>query len=75
LIRQVIVRFKLAGASDYEIGVRHREGGVGERIVYIKFSRITSVGRWALELDDGVSIPYHRVVEVRDGKGAVVWRR
>ncbi len=75
LIRQVILRFKLAGAGDYEVGIRHREPGVGERIVYIKFSRIRVVGSWALELDDGSSIPYHRVVEVRDERGSVIWRR
>jgi uncharacterized protein (UPF0248 family) len=75
LIRQAILRFKLAGADDHEIGVIHRESGVGERVVYIKLSRVVNVGRWALELDDGRSIPYHRVIEIRDGRGFVVWRR
>ncbi len=69
------MKFKLAGASNYEIGVRHRELGIGEKIVYIRFSRIKDVGRWALELDDGSSIPYHRIVEVRNERGVIIWRR
>lgn len=75
MIRDLIMRFKVLGAEGYEIGFKHRESGVGERIVYISISRVRSLGKWAMELDDGSSIPYHRVVEIRDDRGVTIWRR
>jgi len=75
LIRSAIMRYWVAGVRGYKVGFKHRDVGVGERIVFIDMGRIVALGRWALELDDGSSIPYHRVVEIRDDKGVVVWRR
>lgn len=75
LIRQTILRFKSLGGGDYLVGFKHREPGVGERIAYISMSRIVNIGKWALELDNGSSIPYHRVIEIRSSNGVIVWRR
>lgn len=61
----------------------------GYKIVYVDRSRdgqvffkeapldrITSVDSWAIHLDAGeTTIPFHRIVEIRDEAGFPVWSR
>ena len=55
--------------------IRHRVEGVGERLVEIPLDSVVRVGPWALHLASGDIIPLHRVVELRDRGGRVIWRR
>ncbi|MEM0497007.1 MAG: RNA repair domain-containing protein [Acidilobaceae archaeon] len=75
VIKQVILKFRILGYNDYLVGYRDRVHGLGERISYFKISDIASVEGETIELNDGSLIPIHRIVEVRDCRGELVWRR
>jgi uncharacterized protein (UPF0248 family) len=75
-IREAINRAIHTGmAHRLRVVYRHRVEGVGERLVEIPLSMVVKVDSWALHLAGGDVIPLHRVVELRDEKGRVVWRR
>ncbi len=52
-----------------------RDPVAGERLRRLDSSRITRVTGWAVYLDDDTVIPLHRIVEVRDREGRIVWSR
>ena len=50
-------------------------GSGGAALKELKASDITYVDRWAFHTKDGDTIPFHRVVEIKDSSGNVVWSR
>ena len=62
-------------ADDVVVVIRHRVEGVGERLIEVPLRSVVKVGPWALHLVGGDVIPLHRVVELRDRDGRVLWRR
>lgn len=76
VIRQVINRLLMSGRpGDYTIVYIDRGPTSPSGLGGVSASRVVAVSEWAMTLDDGTVIPLHRVVEVRDRSGAVVWRR
>ncbi len=63
--------------SRYTIYYIDRLPGTGtSRLAPLSASRVRSVNEWAMLLDDGETlIPLHRVVEIRDREGRVLWSR
>ncbi len=47
----------------------------GEHVKCISGERIVHTDSWAIYLDDDTAIPYHRIVEIRDEKGDLLWSR
>ena len=77
-IRQEINRVLYSGNPEgYLIYYIDRPPGLnGARLSFIKASRIAKVTEWAIILDDGDTvIPLHRVIEIRDSGGRLVWSR
>ncbi len=62
------------GLKDYVVLIKHRERGV-EVLKPIRVSEIADVRGGYLVLSDGTLIPLHRIVEVRDESGLVVYSR
>ncbi|MEB3778829.1 MAG: RNA repair domain-containing protein [Desulfurococcales archaeon] len=68
-------RFRRDGKIYYVVYI-DRDPLMGERLSKVPLIRVVKVTGWAVYLDDGDTvIPLHRIVEVRDERGAVVWRR
>ena len=77
-IKQEINRILYSGdPSRYTIYYLDRPPGTGtSRLAALNASRIRSVNEWAMLLDDGDTvIPLHRVVEIRDSEGRILWSR
>jgi uncharacterized protein (UPF0248 family) len=77
-IRQEINRVLYSGNPDnYFVYYIDRPPGLGVvRLSSFRASRVTKVTEWAVVLDDGETvIPLHRIVEIRDSSGRVVWSR
>jgi uncharacterized protein (UPF0248 family) len=77
-IRQEINRILYSGhPNDYFVYYIDRPPGLGTvRLSSFKASRVIKATEWAVVLDDGETvIPLHRIVEIRDSSGRVVWSR
>ncbi|MEB3844425.1 MAG: RNA repair domain-containing protein [Desulfurococcales archaeon] len=59
-------RFKVCYVSREE---------VGEKLVCVPGGRIVHSDSWAIYLEDDTAIPYHRIVEIRDETGRLLWSR
>lgn len=76
VIRSWVNKLIHAGLHGYRIIYVDRGEDGEARLRPLDPSRITRVTGWALYLDDGETvIPLHRIVEIRDDRGRVVWRR
>ncbi len=77
LIRQQINKVRFSKRSeDYVILYIDRDLQGNQRLASLDFSRIKGVTEWAIFLDDDDTvIPLHRIVEIRNKKGEVIWRR
>jgi len=73
-IREWVNRVLYAGGG-YQIMYVDRDPVAGERLRRLEVERIVRVTGWAVYLDDDSVIPLHRIVEVRDHEGRVVWSR
>ena len=73
-IREAINRALHTG-GDYIVYYRHRDPERGEVLRGVGIGEVSRVTGWAMELRGGDTIPLHRVVEIRDSSGRVVWRR
>ncbi|MCS7127808.1 MAG: DUF504 domain-containing protein [Sulfolobales archaeon] len=62
------------GLKEYVILIKHREKGI-EVLKPIKVSEIIDIRSGYLILSDGTPIPLHRVVEVRDEAGSIIYSR
>lgn len=47
----------------------------GEVVKCVPGHRIVYSDSWAIYLDDDTTLPYHRVIEIRDISGRVLWSR
>jgi len=75
-IREAVNRAIYTGHTDYQIVYIDRTPEQGARLKSVEARRITRVTGWAVYLDDDWTvIPLHRIVEIRDREGRVVWRR
>ncbi|GAB6148733.1 DUF504 domain-containing protein [Stetteria hydrogenophila] len=77
-IRQEVNRVLYSGdPSRYVIVYIDRDPETGRQSLReLPAARVVRASEWALLLDDGDTvIPLHRVVEVRERGGRVVWRR
>lgn len=77
-IRQEINRILYSGNPDnYHVYYIDRPPGLGVvRLSSFRASRVVKVSEWAVILDDEETIiPLHRIVEIRDSSGKVVWSR
>lgn len=75
-IRDLIRWLLYKRALSYKVIYIDRDSGGSSSLREISVGRIASIGPWAMHLDDGITtIPFHRVVEVRDDRGNVVWSR
>ncbi|MEB3806027.1 MAG: RNA repair domain-containing protein [Desulfurococcales archaeon] len=64
------------GGNDYTIMYIDRTREAGARLKSLPLNRVKKVTEWAVYLDDEETvIPLHRIVEIRDSEGVVVWRR
>ena len=76
VIRSWVNRILHQGLAGYRIMYLDRGEGGEARLRPLEPSRIARVTGWAVYLDDGYTvIPLHRIVEIRDERGRVVWRR
>ncbi|MEM2235396.1 MAG: DUF504 domain-containing protein [Desulfurococcaceae archaeon] len=62
------------GFKEYVVLIKHREGRV-EVLKSIKVCEIVDIRGNYLILSDGTLIPLHRVVEVRNETGSIVYSR
>jgi uncharacterized protein (UPF0248 family) len=75
-IRQAINKAIYTGHHDYRVVYIDRTRERGAQLKSIEARRIAKVTAWAIYLDDDWTvIPLHRIVEIRDAKGRVIWRR
>lgn len=58
----------------FTLAYRHRVEGIGERLAEVSITKVVKLDRWAVHLDNGDTIPLHRITEIR-GYGKVFWRR
>ena len=72
-IREAILKAIYTGRRLY-VAYRHREDD-RELVALVPVDSIERVDRWAIHTAEGDTIPFHRVVEIRDGEGRAVWRR
>lgn len=77
IIRQQINRVRLSKNSEnYVIIYIDRDQYGNQRLSSLDLTRVIGVTEWAIFLDDyDTVIPLHRVVEIRDKEGRLVWRR
>jgi len=73
-IRQLINRILYTGWS-VRVYYVDRDPVRGERLAVLPLERVSRVTGWAVVLDDETVIPLHRIVEVRDLEGRIVWSR
>ena len=75
IIRELLNRIKWSeDSSKYIVKIIHR-GFQGEYgTIEIKASRIDDVGSWYFSIGETI-IPFHRIIEVRNISGKVVWRK
>ena len=73
-IREWVNRVIYTGGG-YQLMYVDRDPVAGERLRRLEVERIVKVTGWAVYLDDDSVIPLHRIVEVRDSEGRVVWSR
>ena len=59
----------------YVILYRHRRPDGSETLAEIDPRWIERVDQWAVHLAMGETIPLHRIVEIRDRSGRLIWRR
>jgi uncharacterized protein (UPF0248 family) len=77
IIRQEINRIRYSKNPDnYVIIYIDRDVYGNQRLASLEVSQIKGVTEWAIFLKDGETvIPLHRVIEIRDKEGRLVWRR
>ncbi len=75
-IKQEINKMIFTGKKNYVIVYIDRSRDTGIRLRELPISKVARVTEWALYLDDDYTvIPLHRVVEIRDREGRIIWRR
>ncbi|MEB3816515.1 MAG: RNA repair domain-containing protein [Desulfurococcales archaeon] len=77
IIRQQINKILYSNKKEkYIIYYIDRPPGMGiTRLASVNASRVIKATEWAMILDDDTVIPLHRVVEIRDESGRLVWSR
>ncbi|MCE4601954.1 MAG: DUF504 domain-containing protein [Desulfurococcales archaeon] len=75
-IRDLVRWLLYKGARSYKIVYVDRSSEGSGYLRQTSIGRIAAIDSWAMHLDDGdTTIPFHRVVEIRDDKDNVVWSR
>ncbi len=77
VIRQQINKVRYSkNPEKYVIVYIDRDQYGNQRLSSLDLTRVIGVTEWAIFLDDyDTVIPLHRVVEIRDKEGRLVWRR
>jgi len=76
-IRQQINKVRFSeNPENYAIIYIDRDQYGNQRLSSLNLTRVIGVTEWAIFLDDyDTVIPLHRIVEIRDKEGKLVWRR
>ncbi|TMI22882.1 DUF504 domain-containing protein [Candidatus Bathyarchaeota archaeon] len=73
-LRQLLSRAQAKDPSGWSLTYRHRGAPADE--LELALSEISKIQRGSLLLKDGeTQIPFHRVLQVTDGRGGVRWRK
>ena len=62
--------------EKYIISYIDRTNDYGSRLLQITTDEIIAISNWAITLNDNETvIPIHRIVEIRDTNGKILWKK
>jgi uncharacterized protein (UPF0248 family) len=73
-IREAVKRALWQLREGFQLCYVHRDQ-TGQRVKCVESSNILYADSWAVHLVDDTTIPYHRIVMIKDRDGRILWVR
>ncbi|MGC8566837.1 MAG: DUF504 domain-containing protein [Caldisphaera sp.] len=76
VLKDILGKAVYGEKEEYLITYLDRSLEHGSRELKISSSRVIAVSNWAITLDDNETvIPLHRILEIREKNGKILWRK